>query len=170
MPCVCSDEPDLRRSKSLDSDLVHRCFGSLFKYLEDPHSTEATVDRRYAVMPIRVGRLSIVEDRSLPVRAPSHGRTGSGQSCFLGNTRENLRKLRLQRRFDHLAVLADEYEVTVLDGDMEGTVMQQPVMRTAQQHEVLQPRLAAVDPVLDMVRFDIALVRAARKAAAVVVA
>ena len=94
----------------------------------------------------------------------------SEQLSYLGNTLGKPRELRLQSRFDHLAMLADEHEVIVLDRDVEGTVMQQPVMCAAQQHEVLQPCLATVDPVLDTVCFDIALVRTAGKTAAVVVA
>ena len=48
--------------------------------------------------------------------------------------------------------------------------MQQPVMRAAQQHEVLQARLAAVDPMPDMMRLDITLMRTAGKTAAAAVA
>ena len=81
-----------------------------------------------------------------------------------------MRKLRLQRRLDDFAVSADEHEAIVLGRDVEGTVMQQPVVCAAQQHEVFQPCFAAVDPVLDMMRFDVALMRAAGEAAAVVVA
>ena len=97
-------------------------------------------------------------------------RAESEQHGFLGNTPGNVRELRPQRRFDHFAVPGDEYDVTVLDGDVEGAVMQQPVVGAAQQHEVVQPRLAAVDPVPDVVRLDVAQVRTAGEASAVVVA
>ena len=92
------------------------------------------------------------------------------QSRFLGNGHGYFRKLRLKSRFDHFTVPADEYEAIVPGDDVEGTVVQQPVVRAAQQHEVLQPRLAAVDPVLDMMRFDVALMGTAGEAAAAVVA
>ena len=48
--------------------------------------------------------------------------------------------------------------------------MQQPVMGAAQQHEVLEAGLPAIDPMPDMMCLDIALMRAAREAAAAVVA
>jgi len=76
------------------------------------------------------GRTSAV-CRSHPVEAPSHGRIGSEQLGFPGNTCGHFRELRPQRRFDHLAVPADEHDAIVLDRDVEGTVMQQPVMRAA---------------------------------------
>ena len=41
--------------------------------------------------------------------------------------------------------------------------MQQPVMRAAQQNQVLQPRLATVDPMLDVMCFDVTLVRTPRE-------
>ena len=99
--------------------------------------------------------------RDLPERFP--GNTP-------GNVRGSMGELRAERRRDHLAVAADEDRAAVLHHHVEGAVVQQPVVRAAQQHQVVEARLAAVDPVPDVVRLQVPLVGAAREAAAVVVA
>ena len=65
--------------------------------------------------------------------------SGTSAETILGNFRE----LRPQRRLDHFAIPVDKDDVTVRDHDVEGAVMQQPVMGAAQQHEVLEAGLPA---------------------------
>jgi hypothetical protein len=73
-------------------------------------------------------------------------------------------------RFRHGAAVrpAEEPAIAVVFADGEAALVAQLVMCLAQQHQVLETRLAAVRPVFDVMRIDEALTAAARKTTAAV--
>jgi hypothetical protein len=78
--------------------------------------------------------------------------------------RERRRRLR-----NALTIGPGEYQRAVVGhAQRVAALVQQPVMPAAQLHQVGQLRLAAVRPVLDVVCIHVAMMRAARKAAAAV--
>jgi hypothetical protein len=71
--------------------------------------------------------------------------------------------------FDSAATRCPEDEITRSSSfHRETFLVHQPMMNAAEQHEVLQLRLAAICPMFDVVGVGEALVGAARKAAALV--
>lgn len=64
-------------------------------------------------------------------------------------------------RLDHFAIAATENEVRAVPHDVIAAFMQQAMMVPTQRDEVVEPRRAAVGPMLDVVAIDKARVRAA---------
>jgi len=120
--CGTSD-PGIRLARPWFNGYAHVVEQDSDRLAGASHRAEAACDRRTGEMPIWVVRLVSVANRRFFVKAPSHGHAESVQVGFLGNARGNSSKLGLHRRFDNLAVPADEDDDVVLHSDVEGTVM-----------------------------------------------
>jgi hypothetical protein len=78
----------------------------------------------------------------------------------------HIRQTISRRRHGAAVRPAEEPAVPVVFADCEATLVTQLVMRLAQEHQVIETRLAAVRPVFYVMRIDEALAAAARKTTA----